>query len=93
MRSPTDIVKAVRTTEKSTRLAKYHQYLVDVALDANKIEIRQAIEQLFSVKVTRVNTQRGHGKWRLLRYRWGRRADWKKAFVTLAPGQKLEIKV
>ena len=92
MRTATEIVKGIRQTEKSTRLAKHDQYLVEVALDANKIEIRHAIEQLFAVKVVQVNTQRGHGKWRLLRYRWGRRPDWKKAFVTLAAGEKIEVK-
>ena len=92
MRSPTDIVKNLRQTEKSARLSKHDQYLLSVAPDANKIEIRQAVEQLFGVKVTHVNTQRCHGKWRLLQSRWGRRPDWKKAFVSVAKGQKIEIK-
>ena len=46
MRPPTDIVRAIRQTEKGTRLAKYDQYLVDVAVDANKVEIREAVERL-----------------------------------------------
>ena len=92
MRQATDIVKAVRQSEKATRLATHDQYLVNVALDANKIEIREAVEQLFNVKVTKVNTQTCHGKWRRLRVQWGRRPDWKKAVVTLAKGQKIEAK-
>lgn len=92
MRPATDIVRAIRQTEKGTRLAKYDQYLVDVAVDANKVEIREAVERLFRVKVTKVNTQNCHGKWRQLRVHWGRRPDWKKAIVTLAKGQKLEVK-
>ena len=92
MRPATEIVRSVRQTEKATRLAKYDQYLVDVAPDANKVEIRGAVERLFGVKVTKVNTQNCHGKWRQLRVRWGRRPDWKKAIVTLAKGQKLEVK-
>lgn len=92
MRPATDIIRSVRQTEKGTRIAKHDQYLVDVAPDANKIEIREAVEQLFNVTVTKVNTQTCHGKWRRLRIRWGRRSDWKKAVVTLAKGQKIEIK-
>ena len=92
MRPATEIVKAIRQTEKGTRLAKHHQYLIDVATDANKVEIREAVERLFRVNVTKVNTQNCHGKWRQLRVRWGRRPDWKKAIVTLAKGQKIEVK-
>ena len=92
MRPATDIVRAIRQSEKATRLAKYDQYLVDVAPDANKVEIREAVELLFRVKVAKVNTQNCRGKWRQLRVRWGRRPDWKKAIVTLAKGQKLEVK-
>ena len=91
MRPATEIIRAVRQSEKGTRLAKYDQYLVDVATDANKVEIREAVERLFRVKVTKVNTQNCHGKWRQLRVRWGRRPDWKKAIVTLAKGQKIEV--
>ena len=92
MRPATEIVKGVRQTEKGARIAARDQYLVHVALDANKTEIRDAVEQLFSVTVTQVNTQICHGKWRRLRIRWGRRSDWKKAIVTLAKGQKIEVK-
>ena len=92
MRPVTDVVKGVLQTEKGTRLAAHDQYLVHVAADANKVEIRQAVEQLFHVSVTKVNTQVQHGKWRRLSARWGRRPDWKKAIVTLAKGQKIEVK-
>ena len=92
MRPATEIVKGLRQTEKGARIAARDQYLVHVALDANKTEIRDAVEQLFNVTVTQVNTQICHGKWRRLRIRWGRRSDWKKAIVTLAKGQKIEVK-
>lgn len=92
MRPATEIIRSVRQTEKGTRIAKNDQYLVDVAPDANKIEIREAAKQLFNVTVTKVNTQACHGKWRRLRIRWGRRPDWKKAILTLAKGQKIEVK-
>ena len=90
MRPATEIVRGVRQTEKGTRLLKHNQYVVDVALKANKIEIREAVEHLYRVTVTQVNTQVCHGKWRRLGARMGRRPDWKKAVVTLAKGQKLE---
>ncbi len=92
MRSPSEIVKGVRQTEKGARLALLDQYLIQVAVDANKIEIREAVERLFNVKVRDVNTLVCRGKWRRLNYRWGRRSDWKKAVVTLQKGQKIEVK-
>ena len=92
MRPATDIIRGVRQTEKSTRVGAHGQYLLDVAHDANKIEIREAVEQLFNVKVTGVNTLITHGKWRRLQSQWGRRTDRKKAIVTLAKGQKIDIK-
>lgn len=92
MRPPTDVVRRVLQTEKGARLAAHGQYLVDVLPDANKAEIRQAVQALFSVKVVKVNTQVTHGKWRRLQGRWGRRPDRKKAIVTLAKGQRIEVK-
>ena len=92
MRPASDIVKAIRQTEKGARISGKDQFIVEVAPNANKIEIREAVEQLFNVKVSKVNTQNCHGKWRRLNYRWGRRSDWKKAVVTLAEGQKIEFK-
>ncbi len=92
MRPVTNIVKNVRMTEKGARLAESDQYLVDVAKDANKIEIRNAVEKLFEVKVKKVNTISQHGKWRRLGARTGRKPDWKKAVVTVEKGQKIEVK-
>ena len=92
MRPPTEIVKHVRQTEKGARVAQHDQYLLEVATDANKPEIRKAVEELFNVKVRHVNTLTTHGKWRRLRAQWGRRPDSKKAVVTLAKGQKIEMK-
>ena len=92
MRPPTEVVRRVLQTEKGSRLAAHGQYLVDVLPDANKAEIRQAVQALFSVKVVKVNTQVAHGKWRRLQGRWGRRPDRKKAIVTLAKGQRIEVK-
>lgn len=92
MRPATDIVRRVLQSEKGARIAAHDQYLVDVAPDANKIEIRGAVEALYNVKVLAVNTLKTHGKWRRLSARRGRRSDRKKAIVTLAKGQKIEVK-
>lgn len=92
MRPPTDIVRAVRQTEKGGRIARHGQFVLEVARDANKIEIRQAVETLFKVNVTQVNTRITHGKSRRLAARVGRRPDRKHAIVTLAKGQKIEVK-
>lgn len=92
MRPATDIVKAVLQTEKAARIASKDQFLLEVATDANKAEIKQAVESLFKIKVLKVNTQVVEGKWRRLSNFWGRRPDRKKAVVTLAKGQKIEVK-
>ena len=92
MRAATDIIKGVRQSEKGVRIAAHDQYVLDVASDANKAEIREAVQAIFKTKVLKVNTQVTHGKWRRLQQRWGRRSDRKKAIVTLAKGQKIELK-
>ena len=92
MPQPNRVIQRVRQTEKGARLAALRQYVLQVATEANKLEIKRAVEELFQVKVTNVNTQVYQGKWRRLTGRWGRRANWKKAIVTLAEGQKIEVK-
>jgi len=59
--------------------------------DANKVEIRVAVEQVFNVKVSDVRTASFEGKMKRMGKHQGRRADWKKAIVTLAPGHKIEL--
>jgi len=86
----TEVIRKLRQSEKGARLEKLRQYVLDVAPDANKVQIKQAAEALFNVSVTRVNTQRYQGKRRRLTGRWGRRSEWKKAIITLAEGQKIE---
>ena len=92
MRPATSVVRRVLQSEKGTRIAAHDQYVLAVASDANKIEIREAVEQLFNVRVRQVNTQQRQGKPRRLGARWGKTPDWKKAIVTLAKGQKIEVK-
>lgn len=93
MRQPTEVIFRPRISEKGTRLASAHnQYLFDVATDATKLEIRQAITALFGKKVVRVNTMRRQGKARRSRRgEPGRTNHSKRAIVTLAEGQKIEI--
>ena len=93
MRQPTEVIFRPRISEKGTRLASAHnQYLFDVAPDATKLEIRQAITALFGKKVVRVNTMRRQGKARPSRRgEPGRTNHSKRAIVTLAEGQKIEI--
>ncbi|HHZ68410.1 MAG TPA: 50S ribosomal protein L23 [Alphaproteobacteria bacterium] len=77
-------------TEKATMLSEHGQIAFRVRLDATKAEIRRAVENLFDVKVTAVNTLRVKGKTKLFRGRRGRRSDYKKAIVTLAEGQNVD---
>ncbi len=86
------IVKKPRITEKSTALSeKTNAYTFEVARDANKVEIRKAVEKLFKVKVEKVRTAVVKGKPKRVRQQWGRTPDWKKAIVTLAEGQRIDV--
>lgn len=87
-----EVIQGIRQTEKSTRLEPKGQYIFDVAVVANKVQIKQAVEEAYKVTVTKVNTQTQLGKWHRLTGRWGKRPDWKKAIVTVAKGQKIEFK-
>lgn len=86
------IVKKVLITEKGTLLREtQNQYFFEVSRDANKIEIKRAIESIFQVKVDSVQTMQLRGKVKR-QGRWvGKRNDWKKAIVTLKPDQKIEL--
>jgi large subunit ribosomal protein L23 len=90
MKHAQDIVRQPLITEKSTILReRTGVYCFRVHRDANKIEIARAVEKLFdSVKVAEVRTARAHGKRKRLGRFAGRKPDWKKAWVRLAPGSK-----
>jgi large subunit ribosomal protein L23 len=89
--NPFEIIKTVRLTEKGTRQSeKYNQYTVVADRLATKPQIKQAVQELFKVKVTRVNTLNVRGKARRQRTtQAGKAADWKKAIVTLKEGDKI----
>lgn len=88
-----DVVKSARLTEKGTRQGDlYNQYTVVAHPRATKHQIRRAVEELFKVKVARVNTMNVHGKKRRQRtHQAGQTSDWKKAIVTLIKGDKIVL--
>jgi large subunit ribosomal protein L23 len=89
MRSAHDIIVGPLITEKTTLLKEKGGVLAfRVDRRANKVEIKRAIETLFKVKVASVRTQNVHGKVKRVGRFEGRRSDWKKAYVTLKPGEK-----
>ena len=105
IRAAHHVIKRPLLTEKGTRLKEHGgapagtfgeeelkpQVLFEVALEANKIEIKQAVEALFSVKVVDVHTQIVRGKEKRVGRFMGQRSSWKKAIVTLKAGNKIEF--
>ncbi len=87
--NPRDIIRRPVVTERSMNEMAESKYTFEVALGANKTHIKQAIEDIFKVKVASVNTMRMHGKTRRQGRTQGRLPDWKKAIVTLEEGQKI----
>ena len=89
MKTAYDIIKRPIVTEQSMMLATEKKYTFEVAKDANKIEIAKAVEEIFGVKVAKVNTLNMDGKEkRMGRMPAGRRPSWKKAMVTLTADSK-----
>jgi len=86
----TDIIRRPVITEKTTVIREEGRTLVfQVSKDANKIDIKRAVEQLLGTKVESVRTSLAHGKMKRQGKYMGRRADWKKAYVKLREGEKL----
>lgn len=92
MKDLRQVVRRPLITEKGT-LAKElnNQLIFQVDRRSNKVEIRQAVEQMFKVKVLKVRTVNCEGKKKRMGRIMGKRSDWKKAYVTLAPGQSVEF--
>ncbi len=89
---PQELIRRPLITEKSTRLKDGSNTICfEVARSANKIEIRRAVEKLFSVKVAHVRVANREGKWKRMGRFIGQRKGWKKAYVRLAPDQKIEF--
>ncbi len=86
-----DVIVAPHITEKATVLSEQNKVVFQVAKDASKDEIATAVEALFNVQVTKVNTLVQEGKTKRFRGIKGRRADIKKAIVTLVEGQSIDV--
>ena len=92
MKSPEEIILRPIVTEKSNILQEQgNQVVFRVAKHANKIDIRRAVEKLFSVKVVSVKTVRAPTRWRRVGQNVGRRPSWKKAIVRLREGDRIEF--
>ena len=89
--NPRDILLRPVVSEKSYGLLDEGKYTFIVSPDANKVQIRQAVEEVFRVKVTGVNTINRQGKRRRTRSGWGKRPDTKRAIVSLAEGDRIDI--
>ena len=92
----TEVLRKGIVTEQTVKLQEKNKYTFEVALKANKIDVRRAVEQLFNVRVVKVNTMRMPGKPRLMRRRGSAPRpvaprEWKKAIVTLAEGQTIDV--
>ena len=86
-----DIIRAPVITEKSTMASEHGAVVFEVAIDANKPQIKEAVETLFGVKVKAVNTTITKGKSKRFRGQLGRRKDVKKAYVTLEEGNTIDV--
>ncbi len=92
MKDPRDIIRRPLITEKANKLKEdFNQYSFEVDRRANKIEIRKAVETLFSVRVVRVQTISNMGKMVRVGRSRGKRPNWKKAVVTLVKGNSIEF--
>lgn len=92
MRGPQEIIRGALVTEKGSLLAETtRQVLFKVRPDANKIEVKKAVEALFKVKVEKVRMARFLGKFRRVGKNIGRKPQWKKAYVTLREGDKIDF--
>jgi large subunit ribosomal protein L23 len=92
MSGPQEIIRAPLVSEKGTLLAEStNQVLFKVRPEANKIEVKKAVESLFKVKVVKVRMARYLGKIRRIGRTMGRRPEWKKAYVTLKEGDKIDF--
>ena len=91
MQNLRDVLIRPLVTEKTTAMIQDNKYTFVVPLRVNKVEIRQAVEQIFKVKVLAVYTIRVMGKTKRMGKTQGKRPDYKKAIVKLAPGQTIEF--
>lgn len=91
MKDPREVIIRPVITEHSYDMMEKNTYTFEVAKDANKVEIRQAIEAIFNVSVVKVNTLNVKSKPKRVRYSQGNTRTWKKAMVTLKEGETIEL--
>lgn len=89
--NPRDVIKRPVVTEKTQAMMNENKYTFEVPMTANKVEIRQAVEAIFNVKVENVHTMRVLGKTKRMGRFVGKRSDFKKAIVKLAEGSKITL--
>ncbi len=90
-KDPRDVLIKPVISEKSYGLLDENKYTFEVHPDANKTEVKIAVEKVFGVTVTSVNTLNRQGKRRRTRNGWGKRKDTKRAIVSVAPGDRIDI--
>jgi large subunit ribosomal protein L23 len=86
-----DIILKPVISEKTTELMGINKYVFRVSMKANKLMVYRAVKELFGVQPEKVNVLTVRGKNRRLRFRTGKRSAWKKAIITLKPGEKIEL--
>ncbi|MEA1969590.1 MAG: 50S ribosomal protein L23 [Thermodesulfobacteriota bacterium] len=87
-----DIIRRPVNTEKTTMQKEYYnQICFEVARDANRVEIKEAVEKIFNTRVSSVRTMHVKGKTKMRGKIVGRKRSWKKAIVKLSPGQKIDF--
>ncbi|MBO9324204.1 MAG: 50S ribosomal protein L23 [Roseiflexus sp.] len=89
--NPHQIIRRPLITEKNTNLMRFNKYSFEVDRNATKPQIKRAIEEIFNVRVTAVHTMNVRGKLRRRGRQYGYTADWKKAIVTLAEGDRIDL--
>jgi large subunit ribosomal protein L23 len=91
MMNANDIILKPVISEKTTELMGINKYVFRVSMSANKLMVARAVKDLFGVQPEKVNVLTVRGKNRRLRFRTGKRSAWKKAIITLKPGEKIEL--
>lgn len=85
------VIRAPHISEKTARLGEHNQYVFEVAGDADKANVKAAVEAMFNVKVVAVNLVNVHSKSKSFRFRTGSRKGWRKAYVRLSEGQTIDV--
>jgi len=91
MKNAYSVIRSLLRTEKGDVLGRMNKYIFWVDKSANKIDIRRAVQEIYSVKVDAVNVMNVIGKKKRIRYQQGMTSGWKKAIVTLKEGSKIEV--